>query len=99
MSLVIGVIGAIIGGYGAAILWVSEGGYMTKLLSKNNIQKNDSGKYMGILNGLVYCQSFLGAVIITFGLGIFGNNIYFTILTATGILAFVFCFIFLSPLV
>jgi len=32
LSLVTGIIGAIVGGYGASILWVSEGGYMTLLL-------------------------------------------------------------------
>jgi hypothetical protein len=31
LGLIAGVIGAIFGGYGAAIYWVSQGGYMVKL--------------------------------------------------------------------
>jgi len=53
---------------------------------------------MGILNGLIYCQSFFGAIFITFGLGIFGHQIYFAILTSTGMLAFAFCLYFVDPL-
>ena len=97
-SLVIGIVGAIIGGYGASILWVSEGGYMTLLLKKYNTQQNKEGHYLGILNSLICGQSLFGAIFITFGLGIFGNEIYFIILTGTGLLAFVFCYFLLDPL-
>lgn len=31
MGLIAGIIGAVFGGYGAAIYWVSQGGYMVKL--------------------------------------------------------------------
>jgi len=33
-GLVVTVIGAIVGGYGASVLWVSQGGFMVKLFKK-----------------------------------------------------------------
>ncbi len=53
---------------------------------------------MGIQNGLVYTSNFVGAAITAFGLGLFGNQIYFIILTGIGILGFALCNFFLDPL-
>ncbi len=90
--------GAIIGGFGASVLWVSQGGYMMRLFKANNIDKDHEGFYLGIQNGLVYTSSLLGAIVITFGLGLFGNEIYFLVLTLLGLLAFLLCTFFLDPL-
>lgn len=92
------ILGAILGGFGASVLWVSQGGYLMKLFKKYQIEKNSEGYYMGILNGLVYASGLLGSIIITFGLGLFGNLVYFLILTSIGMLAFLLCWIFLDPL-
>ena len=40
-TLVVSIIGAIIGGYGASVLWVSQGGYMVKLFKKYAISGQD----------------------------------------------------------
>jgi hypothetical protein len=37
LGLIAGIIGALFGGYGAAIYWVSQGGYMMKLFKIYNI--------------------------------------------------------------
>jgi MFS family permease len=73
LGLLVSIVGAIVGGFGASVLWVSQGGYMMKVFKINQIEKNSEGYYMGILNGLVYGSSLFGAIIITFGLGLFGN--------------------------
>lgn len=73
LGLIMGVIGAVFGGYGAAIYWVSQGGYLMKLFKRYNIPKNEEGKYFGITNGIVYGSSLFGAIVTTFGLGYFGS--------------------------
>jgi hypothetical protein len=41
MGLLMGIIGALFGGYGAAIYWVSQGGYLMKLFLIYGIPKNE----------------------------------------------------------
>ena len=41
LGLLMGIIGALFGGYGAAIYWVSQGGYLIKLFKKYNIPKDE----------------------------------------------------------
>lgn len=41
MGVIVGVVGAIFGGYGAAIYWVSQGGYMIKLFKRYNVKENE----------------------------------------------------------
>lgn len=91
LGLVMGIIGAFFGGYGAAIYWVSQGGYLMKLFKIYKIPKNEEGKYFGVTNGIVYGSSLFGAVITTFGLGLFGSQIYFIILSALGIASYLVC--------
>jgi MFS family permease len=98
LGLIAGVIGAIFGGYGAAIYWVSQGGYLMKLFKRYNIPKNEEGKYFGITNGIVYGSSLFGAIVTTFGLGYFGSSIYFTILTVLSFISWLVCTIFLDSL-
>lgn len=69
-----------------------------KLFKRYQIEKNSEGYYMGIQNGLVYASALLGSIIITFGLGLFGNFVYFLILTGIGMLAYLMCWLFLDPL-
>jgi len=40
LGLVAGIIGALFGGYGAAIYWVSQGGYLMKLFKTYKIKEN-----------------------------------------------------------
>lgn len=40
-GLLMGIIGALFGGYGAAIYWVSQGGYMMKLFKVYGIKTNE----------------------------------------------------------
>ena len=41
LGLGMGIVGALFGGYGAAIYWVSQGGYMMKLFKKYGIKTNE----------------------------------------------------------
>lgn len=93
-----GIVGALFGGYGAAIYWVSQGGYMMKLFKKYGINTNEEGKYFGVTNGIVYGSSFLGAIVTTFGLGLFGTQIYFAILTVLALASWAVCTYFLDSL-
>lgn len=53
---------------------------------------------MGIQNGIIYGQVVMGGAVTTFALGLFGNFIYFIVLSAIGVLAFFFCYFFIDPL-
>ena len=98
LGLLAAIAGAIIGGFGASVLWVSQGGYMMRLFKANRIEKDHEGFYLGLQNSLVYTSSLLGAVVITFGLGLFGSQIYFLVLTLLGVVAFFLCTFLLDPL-
>ena len=39
-ALFIAALGAAIGGFGASVLWVSQGGYMMRLFNRNKIEKD-----------------------------------------------------------
>jgi hypothetical protein len=73
LGLLASVLGAAIGGFGASVLWVSQGGYMMRLFKANGIQKDQGGHYLGIQNSLVFASSLIGAAVTTFGLGLFGS--------------------------
>ena len=45
---------------------------------------------MGIQSGIIYGQVILGGAITTFALGIFGNTVYFIVLTVIGTLSYLF---------
>lgn len=98
LGMMAGIVGAVFGGYGAAIYWVSQGGYLMKLFKRYGIPKNEEGKYFGITNGIVYGSSLFGAIVTTFGLGYFGSSIYFIILTALTLVSWLVCTIFLDGL-
>ena len=53
---------------------------------------------MGIQSGIIYGQVILGGAVTTFALGLFGNTIYFIVLTGIGIAAFLFVNFFLDSL-
>jgi hypothetical protein len=40
LGLFTAALGALIGGYGASVLWVSQGGYMMRLFHRNKIEKD-----------------------------------------------------------
>jgi hypothetical protein len=71
---------------------------MVKLFKIKGIDENSEGKYIGAMNGIVYSQIILGGVLTTFALGLFGNEIYFIILSGIGILSFILCKFCLDPL-
>jgi hypothetical protein len=98
LGLIAGIIGAVFGGYGAAIYWVSQGGYLMKLFKRYGVPKNEEGKYFGITNGIVYGSSLFGAIVTTFGLGYFGSSTYFIILTVLSLVSWLVCTIFLDGL-
>lgn len=78
------IFGSILGGFGAAIVWVSQGGFMMALFEKYRIPADHHGKYFGLLNMLIFSNILLGSIVSTFGLGFFGDTEYFIILTAIG---------------
>ena len=98
MRLIVTIIGSIVGGYGASVLWVSQGGYMVKLFRKYKVSDSDEGQYMGIQSGIIYGQVILGGAVTTFALGLFGNQIYFIVLTVLGLISLLFVHFFLDPL-
>jgi len=69
-----------------------------KLFKVKGISETEEGKYIGVLNGIVFTQILLGGILTTFGLGLFGNKTYFTILSIVGISSFVLCRFMLDPL-
>lgn len=73
LGLIVSCVGAAVGGFGASVLWVSQGGYMMRLFRQCGISKNEEGYYLGIQNALVFASVLAGAIIITFGLGLFGS--------------------------
>lgn len=93
-----GIIGALFGGYGAAIYWVSQGGYMMRLFKVYGVSTHHEGKYFAVINGIVYCSGFFGAIVTTFGLGYFGSQIYFAILTVLALVSWAVCTFFLDSL-
>jgi len=96
LNLLIGIISAGFTGYSAALYWVSLGGYMMRLFKVYNIQPNDQGKYFGIANGITSICNLLGAAVTTFGLGLFGNQVYFSILTSLAVVSWLICTYFLK---
>jgi hypothetical protein len=98
VRLIVSIVAAIIGGYGASVLWVSQGGYMVRLFKVYGISEQDEGQFMGMQNAIIYGQVLLGGIITTFALGIFGNTVYFTVLTVIGTLSFLFVHFMLDPL-
>jgi len=51
-----------------------------------------------MLSGFVYANSLTGAVVTTFFLGVFGNQIYFIVLVGLGLTSLAFCHFLLDPL-
>lgn len=96
MGVLLSVVGSISGGAGAAVLWVSQGGFMMKLFITYGIAIDHRGKLYGIQNSIIYGHQLLGAVVTTFALGFFGNKVYFSILTGIGLFAAAFSVIFLE---
>lgn len=59
------ILGAMIGGYGAALLWVCYGAYM-KALCKFHGEEDIQGKYYGILNAIAFSSLLCGSLVTTF---------------------------------
>ena len=78
------ILGSVLGGMGAAIVWVSQGGFMMRLFDKYQRPSNYHGRYWGLLNGIVFSNTLLGSCVTTFGLGFMGDTQYFIILTVLG---------------
>lgn len=87
--------GAAIAGTGSATLWTCLGGYLHIVCEKNN-EIAHKGKYYGIFSAIYCAQSILGALITTFGLGLFSKDIYFAIVGSIGLLSSLFCFLFVK---
>ena len=84
-------IGASLSGFSAGFLWVSQGRYV-HLVCERYGEMPKKGEMFGLLNGL-YCLSNVSAgLITTFGLGFFDAFTYFSIISALGIFAFIFCY-------
>jgi hypothetical protein len=58
-------LGAVSGGFGAALLWVCYGAYMKNLCIINN-EEEIQGKYFAIVNGITFASIICGAVVTTF---------------------------------
>jgi len=66
--------GSALGGMGAAIIWVSQGGFMNALFQKYDIPHDYKGRYFGMLNMIVFSNILLGSLVTTFGLRFFGDS-------------------------
>lgn len=97
MKYVITSFGALLGGFGAAILWTSMGGFLHLLCEMNGVQSS-KGRFFGLFNGIYCIQSITGAFITTFGLGYFDNSTYFLLVTIIALFSSVFCQFFIKDL-
>jgi len=50
------------------------------------------------MNGIVFSNLILGGLLTTFALGLFGNEVYFIILSVIGVLSYFLCKNYLDPL-
>lgn len=78
------ILGSVVGGAGAAVIWVSQGGFVVTLLQKYQIQQHYKGRYFGILNMIVFSNILFGSLVTTFVLGFLPDTQYFTILAGFG---------------
>jgi MFS family permease len=85
-------IGSVLGGFGAAIVWVSQGGFMTALFKKYDAPSDHHGRYFAILNTIVFSNTLWGSIVTTFVLGFLDDFYYFIILTLIGALSILFSF-------
>ena len=90
LNIVLIIVGSMVSGFGAAIVWVVYGAYI-KALCKKFGEEEEEGKYFSIANMLNFSSNFFGALVTTFGIGLFSNEIYFIILIALGLVSFLFC--------
>jgi MFS family permease len=81
---------AVIGGFSAGILWVSQAGYIHYTCEQNNMQ-HKKGYYFGIFYGVYGISQITSGLVTTFMLGLFDVTIYFWILLGIGIIATLFC--------
>ncbi len=85
----------VLSGAGAAVIWVNQGAYMEQVFREQKVDSQFHGKYFGIANGLTCCNYALGALITTFGIGMFSDTVYFIFLTVVGMLGLLYCWVFL----
>lgn len=98
-GVLVSMLGAALGGAAAAILWVSQGGYMKRLLDRYEVPEQFRGRYYGIQNGLIYGNYLLAGLVTTLCLGDPGDvSFYFTVLAGIAMLALLFCCLCLDPL-
>ena len=97
LKYVVTLLGAAIAGFGSATLWTCLGGYIHLVCQKYNVVEQ-KGKYYGIFSAIYCAQSILGALITTFGLGLFSENIYFAIIGTIGLSSSLFCFLFVKDI-
>jgi hypothetical protein len=94
-KFVLTVAGSAICGLSAGLLWVSQGRYIHITCEKAGI-RHEKGEHFGLFS-LIYCLSHISAgLITTFGLGLFSAYIYFICITLTGVLAVLFCWLFIK---
>jgi hypothetical protein len=86
---------AIIGGFSAGLLWVTQAAYLHFICEKNRMQ-NRKGYYFGLFYGVYGVSNITSGLVTTFMLGLFDKTIYFWILFGIGITSFFFCLIFIK---
>jgi MFS family permease len=89
IAVVVGLL-AIIGGFSASIIWVSQAAYIHFTCEQNNMQ-HKKGYYFGIFYGVYGISQITSGLVTTFILGLFDVTIYFWILPGIGIIATLFC--------
>lgn len=95
LKFTISCLGSGLAGCSAGFLWVSMGRYIHLACQKYGVP-SQKGQMYGIFSS-IYCFSNVSAgLITTFGLGFFDAQVYFSIITALGILSVLFCLFFVN---
>lgn len=86
---------AVVGGFSAGMLWVTQAAYIHFICERNGMQAK-KGYYFGVFYGVYGISNITSGLITTFMLGLFDKTIYFWILFGIGVLSIFFCLFFIE---
>ena len=80
------IIGAIICGFSASMIWVTMGCYVNEIAGNNSESSRSDRKteLNGIFYSIFFSSQIIGNVLTTLVLGLIGTKIYFMVLTGIG---------------
>ena len=91
------IVGSLMSGPAMAVLWVSQGGYISTLFRLYEVREEEEGRYIGVMNTLIYVPILFGALV-TLAVTAFSKTAYLFILVGLCLVGFIICYFFLDPL-